>query len=47
MATSSNTPPPNDINKLGQAWTLLQSAVNVTLPIVAARLAVAKSRLHK
>lgn len=47
MADPNTPPPPNDINKLGQAWTLLQLAVNVTLPIVAARLAVAKDRLHK
>lgn len=47
MATTPNTPPPNDLNKFGQAWTNLQVWLNVTLPLQLGRVTVARNRLHK
>lgn len=47
MATPDKTPPPDDINRFAQAWAQLQAFVNVTLPILGARVTVARGRLHK
>lgn len=47
MATPNTPPPPNDLNKFGQAWINLQLWLNVTLPIQLGRVGIARGRLHK
>lgn len=47
MASRATPPPPNDINRLAQAWTLLQALVNVTLPLLSGRAAAVRGRLPK
>lgn len=43
----ASTPPPNDLNRLAQAWSALQALVNLSAPQAVVQLRGLTGRLHR